>query len=78
MVDESKGTQRTVGSRLKQWRQESGITLKDLGEALNCSENYLSAVENDYEGFKLRWVEILGLKFNVDLNWLITGEPKKD
>jgi len=39
-------TQKALGERLRQLRQEQGMTLKELAEAVGKSESYLSRVEN--------------------------------
>lgn len=63
-----------IGERLKKIRKEKGLTLKELAELIPSSPGFISEVEN---GLKTPGGDfILSLKriFDVDLNWLLTGE----
>lgn len=63
-----------VQHRLKALRTELKITQKKLSDVLNCSQGKVS----DYESGKLsmshRDMLVIANTYNVNLNWLLTGE----
>lgn len=63
-----------MGERIKGLRKSKSLTLKALAALLSTSPGFISEVEN---GLKMPGSEfLLSLKrnFDVDLNWLLTGE----
>jgi SOS-response transcriptional repressor LexA len=63
-----------VGERLKALRSKLSVTQKKFANLLNCSQAKIS----DYESGKLsisnKDLSIIANTYNVNLNWLITGE----
>lgn len=63
-----------VADRLKALRSELSVTQKKFAELLSCSQGKVS----DYESGKLSVsnsdLSIIANSYNVNLNWLITGE----
>lgn len=61
----------TFGSRLKQLRKELSLSQEELGKAINTTKSFISLVERDKNKLSAESFEILLLKFNVNLNYLL-------
>ena len=61
----------TFGNRLKQIRKELVLSQEALGKAINTTKSYISLVERDKNKLSAESFEILLLKFNVNINYLL-------
>lgn len=62
----------TIGKRIKELRESSGLLQRELAAKLNIGEGFLSKVENDQKLLKRDDLMILSRLFNVDLSELET------
>lgn len=62
----------TIGKRIKELRESSGLLQRELAAKLNIGEGFLSKVENDQKLLKRDDLMILSRIFNVDLSELET------
>ena len=62
----------TIGKRIKELRESSGLLQRELAAKLNIGEGFLSKVENDQKLLKRDDLMILSHIFNVDLSELET------
>ena len=62
----------TIGKRIKELRESSGLLQRELAAKLNIGEGFLSKVENDQKLLKRDDLMILSGIFNVDLSELET------
>jgi len=63
-----------IGKRIKQIRNKLNISQKNFASELSTSAPKLSNYENGKYGVKTDMLEILYIKFNINLNWLVTGK----
>jgi len=63
-----------IGERLKIFRKKRGLKLADLANALGLSIGYLSEVENNKTGIGQKILIRLRELYNLNVNWLLTGE----
>jgi len=64
----------TPGDRLKQFRKLLKMNQKDLSEVLNISQSTLSQIENSYYAVSIQALSTLYNEYNLNTNWLVTGE----
>jgi transcriptional regulator with XRE-family HTH domain len=69
--------QRNMGIRLKKVRKTFGLTRDKLSEILGISMSRLSSIERGLRSLDPRELYILSEKFDIRLDWLITGEGSK-
>ena len=62
-----------MNERLKHLRKELNMKQSDFATALSISQGHLSDIENTRKEVSDRVVSICSLKFNVNENWLRTG-----
>lgn len=62
----------TIGKRIRELRESSGLLQRELAAKLNIGEGFLSKVENDQKLLKRDDLMILSHIFNVDLSELET------
>ncbi|MBW6536771.1 MAG: helix-turn-helix domain-containing protein [Mariniphaga sp.] len=62
----------TIGKKIKELRESSGLLQRELAAKLNIGEGFLSKVENDQKLLKRDDLKILSNLFNVDLSELET------
>lgn len=62
----------TIGKRIKELRESSGLLQRELAAKLNIGEGFLSKVENDQKRLKRDDLIVLSSIFNVDLSELET------
>lgn len=62
----------TIGKRIKELRESSGLLQRELAAKLSIGEGFLSKVENDQKLLKRDDLMILSRIFNVDLSELET------
>jgi len=73
LIRKKKKFVRTMGKRFKEWRLENNWTQLELGKKLKLSNTYISQFELDRVGIGNETLQFLGLHFDIDLKWLITG-----
>lgn len=56
----------TFGKVLRDIRNERGLLLKDMADALDCSSPFLSAVETGSKSIPSNMVDIICKKYNLD------------
>ena len=64
---------KTIGDRLKQIREEAGLTKKDIAEMLGIQLPVYNGIENNKVDLTLKHIETLKKKFHISIDWLITG-----
>jgi len=62
----------TIGKKIKELREASGLLQRELAAKLNIGEGFLSKVENDQKHLKRDDLKILSKLFNVKLSELET------
>lgn len=62
-----------MNERLKQLRKELNMKQGDFSTALSISQGHLSDIENNRKEVSDRVISICSLKFNVNEDWLRTG-----
>ena len=62
-----------MNERLKQLRKEFNMKQGDFATALSISQGHLSDIENNRKEVSDRVISICSLKFNVNEDWLRTG-----
>ena len=65
----------TVGRRIRQLRTDRGLTLDDLGAALNRAASQVSVIENGKRELKLSELQKLARIFDVTVDDLLNAEP---
>ena len=65
-----------MNERLKQLRKELNMKQGDFATALSISQGHLSDIENNRKEVSDRVISICSLKFNVNEEWLRTGNGK--
>ena len=64
----------SVGKRLKQARKKIGLNQVEFGKHLGCGRSNISSIENGIFFPTASLLSKLKSKFNICLNWLISGE----
>ena len=64
----------TIYNRIKQIREDSGLTMTAFAEKLNIGVSIVSMMESGKRGISERTKKDICEKFNVNLEWLETGE----
>ena len=69
----------TIGERITLVRTDAGLTMTAFAERLNLSKSSISLAESDKSKLSKRVILDICEKFNVNPEWLETGEgkPKK-
>lgn len=62
-----------LGSRVKEVRQQAGLTQKEFALELGISQNHVSNIENGKEKVSLPIIKLISYKFNIDEEWLLSG-----
>ena len=63
-----------MNKRIKKVRKELGLTLDKFGERIGIQKATLSKIENGYVTLTERNITTICREFNVNENWLRTGE----
>ena len=63
-----------MNERIKQLRKELGLTLEKFGERIGLRKSSLSQIENGVHGVTEQLIKSICREFNVNENWLRTGE----
>jgi len=67
-------TQKALGGRLRQLRQEKGMTLRELAESVGKSESYLSRVENGQINLSLSTLKLIADQLGRPIVHLLENE----
>ena len=60
--------------RIKEIRQKIFVSQSNMEDCLNLSRNTLSAYERGKAFFKPHTLQLLASKYNININWLLTGQ----
>lgn len=63
-----------VGSQVKRWRAERGLTLAGVAERAGLNVGYLSQIENDKASPSLACLGAIGDALDVPVAWFFMGE----
>ncbi len=61
-------------NRIKEIRQKIFVSQSNMEDCLNLSRNTLSAYERGKAFFKPHTLQLLASKYNININWLLTGQ----
>ena len=64
--------------RIIKLREEEGLSQEKFAEKIGLSRNFINQVENGKKKFSDRTISDICEKFNIDENWLRTGEGNKE
>jgi transcriptional regulator with XRE-family HTH domain len=67
-----------IGQRLKLFRKKNEIDQEELAKNLNKSQSSISQAENGKKALKQETLELLGVKYPINLGWLLTGKGKME
>jgi transcriptional regulator with XRE-family HTH domain len=67
-------TEKKLGDRLKQVRLAKDLTQQAFAESLDTSASYISDIEAGKTAPGSKFLTTFLRKFNINLNWLLTGE----
>lgn len=62
------------GQRVRELRKRLGLTLEKFGKPLGVGKTAISKIENGERGLTDQMILAICREFNVDENWLRTGE----
>lgn len=65
---------KAIGVRLKQVREELRLTIDSMREITGYAKGHISQMENGIKRASLKYLFALWSEFNINLNWLITGQ----
>ncbi|WP_216829053.1 helix-turn-helix domain-containing protein [Alkalihalobacterium elongatum] len=65
-----------IGERIKSLRLEQGLTLKELGEAIDFNYSNLSKIERGTRKPAIEVLESLSNYFDIDISYFFTGERR--
>ena len=63
-----------VGTQIKRWRSERGLTLAVVAERSGLNVGYLSQIENDKASPSLACLSVLAEALDVPIAWFFMGE----
>lgn len=63
-----------IGKRLKEIRKKFGISLDKMGEITGLSKSGISDIEKGKKKPSSVYMHALNIKFNVNINWVLTGK----
>ena len=66
----------TFGERLRTLRKELGIKQKDFAQALGVNSITYGGYERNLREPPLQMLTNLVNRYNIDVNWLLTGKNK--
>lgn len=61
-----------IGTRLKEFRHNIGITQKEVAKILNTTQSTISAYERGHTLILASFAYQLGKKYNLSLDWLVS------
>ena len=68
------GEQMTQGERVKEVRKFKDMTMEKFGDQLGVTRTAISNIEKGYRGLKDQMLKAICREFNVNEEWLRTGE----
>lgn len=66
-----------IGERIKQIREENGLTQKEFADRLNSSRSHISGVENNSVPISDRLIKLICMEFGINEEWLRSGKGEK-
>ena len=69
---------RTIGSRIRTLREQSGVTREALAESADISPQFLANIENGTRGISARTAVNLARALRVSVDYLLTGAAQLD
>ena len=63
-----------VNERIKQVRANLNISQRDFARQIYISQTLLGSIELGYRAVSARTIQLISTAFNVNKNWLLTGE----
>ena len=66
-----------IGNRLKDIRKENGYTQEEFSEIMGISLNFYGKIERGQSRLSIEKLIFLHNRFNVDINYLLTGNKSK-
>jgi transcriptional regulator with XRE-family HTH domain len=67
----------SIGDRIKQTRNELGLSQKDFGGKINVSDGHMSAIEKGKDPPSERIIKLICIEFGINEEWLRTGVGEK-
>lgn len=67
----------TIGNRLAIIMKDANMNQAEFGNALKISQSAINRLINDGQPIREATLELLALKFNVNREWILTGEGNK-
>lgn len=67
----------TIGERIKYWRKSNKYTMLEVAEKAGISQGLLSECENNKMLIGSKSLLSLYRTYNIDINWILTGEKSK-
>lgn len=68
---------KTIGDRLKQFREEAWLTKKDIAEILGIQLPGYNRIEKNKVDLTLKHIKTLKKEFDISIDWLITCVENK-
>lgn len=66
-----------IGERLRQIREEKGLTQEAFGAPLGYSKNSISSIEKGAANISKRGIYAFGYWYGLSLDWILYGEGSK-
>lgn len=63
-----------IGERVKKIRTDKGYSQQKFADKINLSKNFINLLESGARNPSERTLKDIAVEFNVNLNWLKTGE----
>ena len=63
----------TIGERLKNWRNDKGLTSTEISKTTRISQSSISDYENNKMAIGSQALLALYEHYNIDINWILTG-----
>lgn len=68
----------SIGNRIKQIRQELGLSQKEFGKIISISNGHLSAIERDKDVPSDRIIRLICTEFGISEEWIKSGVGEKN
>lgn len=65
----------TINERVKEVRQKLNLSQEEFGNRIGLSKSGISNIENGIRNVTPKHVKLIGMVFNINELWLMTGEP---
>lgn len=62
-----------IGKRIQEIRKKKNLTQKEFASVIGTTDSYISAIEKKGKIPSEMFVRLVSLKFDIDIEWLITG-----